>query len=124
LLAKSERLRLNGLFQQAYEKGRTLHSAHLRLTYTKSRPELINKFPLVGFAVSKNFSKKAVLRNKIKRRLREIYRSYRNDPINAGKLKPLGLLVIGAKPGADPKSSFYGYQNLKIELEALFEKLR
>jgi ribonuclease P protein component len=118
VLSKTERIKYSGLFQQAFQKGKTFKSQNLRLTFTQSLPQFQTKLPLVGFVVSKNFSKKAVERNKIKRRLREIYRIFRIDAHNSSKLKSLGLIVVSVKP----ESASLNYDVLKQELEFLLKK--
>lgn len=123
MLTRKERLRYSGLFQQAFEKGKTLSSPNLRVTVTKTRDYCKNQLPLVGFSISKTYSKRAVDRNLIKRRLREIYRLYRMDPTKAEKLHAIGLLVIGVKRATTAESlSKQTYWNLKEELETLLSR--
>lgn len=120
MLTRKERLRYSGLFQQAFEKGKTISSQNLRVTTTKTRDYCKNQLPLVGFSISKAYSKRAVDRNLIKRRLREIYRLYRMNPIHIEKLNALGLLVIGLKKSTTVESiTSKKYNDLKTELESL-----
>lgn len=116
MLKSKERLRLNGLFEQAYQSGKTLTNSCLRLTFTKTLEKFQNQFPLVGFSVSKKFSKRAIDRNRIKRQLREIYRLYRLK--NKSNVTQHGLIVISPKNNALNLS----YDKLKIELENLLDK--
>ena len=74
---------------------------------------------MVGFVISKTYSKKATQRNKIKRRLREIYRLYRSKQENQEKLKAVGLLVIKV----NAKSVINDYQNLANEMHQLLNGL-
>ena len=128
MLSKSERLKYRGLFLQAYQKGKKLSSANLIVNYTPTRADCAERLPFVGFSVSKKYSKKAVLRNLVKRRLREIYRLYRLDESKQAKLKSIGLLVIAVRGSiTDPKDpqeeSRWAYSSLKTELESLLEKM-
>ncbi len=100
MLSRQERIKYKGLFQQAYNKGKTLVSPNFRVSFTKTLAHCADKLPLVGFVVSKNYSKKAVNRNRIKRQVREVYRIYRQNPEHVQRLKSIGLLVITIKPEA------------------------
>jgi len=119
MLPQNERLKLNGLFQQAYQKGKSVSSKNFKIRYTSSLPQLADRMPLVGFVVSKNFSKYAVVRNHIKRKIREVYRLYRLKDSKSGKLKKLGLVVISVKPTFD----LFTYQDIKSELEILLNQI-
>lgn len=119
MLPQGERLKLNGLFQQAYQRGRSLGSKNFKINFTRSLQEFESRMPLVGFVVAKTFSKSAVVRNRIKRKLREIYRLYRLKSTNSPKLKKLGLLVIGIKKDF----ALNDYQSMKVELENLLDKV-
>jgi ribonuclease P protein component len=128
MLSKSERLKYRGLFLQAYEKGKKLTTANLILNYTPTRVDCAGRLPFVGFSVSKKYSKKAVLRNLVKRRLREIYRLYRLDKNKQEKLKSIGLLVIAVRGSiTDPKDlqeeNRWSYATLKTQLEFLLDKI-
>lgn len=125
MLSRSERIKYRGLFLQAYEKGKKLRSKNLRLVYTATRQQESDRLPLSGFTVTKKFSKKAVVRNKVKRRLREIYRIYRQS--HAETLKKIGLLIICVNTeyrGEDLKSqdNRFGYKNLEKELCELLDQ--
>lgn len=122
MLSRQERLKYSGLFQQAYQQGRSFYSKNLKLSYTKTRESHKDLLPFVGITISKNYSKSAVKRNLIKRRLNEIYRLYRQAPDNATRLKTTGLLVIGLKKSTTLESKL-NYQDLKRELEELLNKI-
>ena len=120
MLTKEERLKYSGLFQQAFDKGKSRYSKHFRLTFTKTRDSYKYKLPFVGFTISKNYSKSAVKRNRIKRQLREIYRLYRQDQAQAEKLQDIGLLVFSLKKSTTAAIEF-NYQELKKEIESLLK---
>ena len=121
MLTRPERIKYSGLFTQAFQKGRSLKSKNFKIQFTKSLEQYSSRLPLCGFVVSKNFSKKAVLRNRIKRQIREIYRLYRLKPNNAEKLKKIGLLIFVVK--VDSGHLDASYQELKRELEALLNRI-
>ncbi len=128
MLSKSERLKYRGLFLQAYEKGKKLSSANLLINFTPTRADCAERLPFVGFSVSKKFSKKAVLRNQVKRRLREIYRLYRLDTTKQEQLYKIGLLVIAVRGSiTDPKNpeeaSKWSYKSLEQQLLGLLNKM-
>ena len=85
-MEKRYRLKSNGAFHYVYRKGRSAGTRDLVLYRAKSR----NK--QVGFSVSKKTGN-AVVRNRIKRRLRECFRPLLGDVKN-------GLYVIVARPSA------------------------
>lgn len=123
LLSKKERLKYSGLFQQAYQQGKTLYSKHLRLTFTLTRESYKGALPYVGFSISKDFSKSSVKRNRLRRQLREIYRLYRLLPENANKLKTLGLIVISPQKSISDKNfQSMTYSALREELSSLLSK--
>ena len=64
---KVERLKNRSEFEKVFSKGKFLQGKHLTLAYIRDSKRK------VGFIVSKKV-KGAVIRNKLKRRLREIYR--------------------------------------------------
>lgn len=127
MLSRLERIKYRGLFLQAYQKGQKLNSANLRLVFTPTRSQEQNRLPLLGLTISKKFSKKAVVRNKIRRRLREIYRLYRLEPANRPALQKIGILIIcvnGSYKDEDLKdqTNQFSYHRLQEELLALLAK--
>lgn len=119
LLPKLERLKYSGLFQQAYQKGKPIFSKNFVITFTQTLPAYKDRMPFTGFVVSTAFSKKAVLRNRIKRQMREVYRLYRMDLRRQVKLRQIGLLVISIKKNFALSS----YSDIKQELESLLDKV-
>lgn len=122
MLSKSERLRFNGLFLQAYEKGKCFTSKNLKINFTVTRENYKDKLPFVGFVISKKFSKSAVTRNKYKRGLREVYRLFRLNSENAEKLKAIGLLVISLKNSVKSDKNQSAFNEYRLELEELLRK--
>ena len=98
------RLQKNRAFQYVYRKGHSAACRDLVLLFAKGR-EL-----RVGFSVSKKVGK-AVVRNKVKRRLRECFRPYLGDV-------KTGLYVIVARPSA-AKAAF---RDLQKDVQYLLKK--
>lgn len=69
MLQKENRLRKNKQFNYIYKHGEAKHSAYLSLIFIKTKNEY-----KVGFSVNKKVGK-SVVRNKVKRRLRECFKS-------------------------------------------------
>jgi len=70
MLPIKNRLKKNKDFERVFKKGKIFKENFLYLKIAKNNLES-SRF---GFIVSKKFSKKATVRNKIKRRLRELIR--------------------------------------------------
>lgn len=70
MLPKENRLKKNKDFEMVFKKGKGFSQNFLFLKFIKNNLK-VTRF---GFVVSKKVSKKAVIRNRIKRRLREIVR--------------------------------------------------
>ncbi len=75
MLPKKNRLKKEKDFQEIFKKGRSFKEKFLVIKFRKNQTK-VNRF---GFIVSKKVSKKAVKRNQIKRRLREVVRKNIND---------------------------------------------
>ena len=75
MLAQKNRLKKKKDFDRVFKKGKGFKENFLFMKAVKNGLE-ITRF---GFVVSKAFSKKAVSRNKIKRRLREIIKSKESE---------------------------------------------
>ena len=98
------RLQKNKQFQYVYRRGKSVASRHLVLLYVRNRQLK------VGFSISKKVGN-AVVRNKVKRQLRECVR-----PV-LPKLKP-GYYIIIARTSA-PSAS---YQRLLGDFMYLIKK--
>ena len=74
MLAKQHRLRKNRDFSTVYNRGIRCHSSDLSLRAYR-RPDKFREQPArLGICVSRKVSKRAVCRNRVKRRLREACR--------------------------------------------------
>lgn len=88
MLSAINRLSSRGDFSRLFSKGRAVHAAGVTLkTITNGRESC-----RVGFVVSTKVSKKAVVRNRLRRRLREAVRAH------LGKIKPGYDLVFITRP--------------------------
>lgn len=87
---KKYRLRKRREFNYTYKRGKSLANPCLVLVYKKNRLDVSR----VGFSISKKYGN-AVQRNKIKRRLREIYRK-RLEEIRTG-YDVIFVVRIGAR---------------------------
>jgi len=72
-LYKSEIVRKRNEFKEIFSSTRVMSSPSLTLRWISSPTRKI------GFIVSKDVAQKAVLRNRIKRQLREIYRTNKDE---------------------------------------------
>jgi len=109
MLAQQYRLQKDRDFKLVFEHGKTVSSKFLFFKFKK------NDLPIsrFGFIIGKKISKKATIRNKIKRRLREIIRK------NINNIKPGFDIVVGAKTEVLEKT----YQEIEHEVDCLLKKL-
>ncbi|MFC1613323.1 ribonuclease P protein component [Patescibacteria group bacterium] len=70
MLPKNNRLTKTKDFDNVYKKGRNFFTKILGIKYIKNELDMTR----IGLVISQKISKKAVVRNKTKRRLREILR--------------------------------------------------
>ena len=103
-MEKRYRLQKNKAFQYVYHRGRSAACRDLVMLVAKGRGLK------VGFSVSKKVGN-AVVRNKVKRRLRECFRPH------VGDVKP-GLYVIVARPSAATAT----FQSLEKDVRYLLRK--
>lgn len=95
-------------FQNVFKKGKKFGNRHFQFYYVKNRKNA-NR---LGIIVSKKVSKKAVVRNRIKRRIREAYR------LNESRFRTGYDMIIIAKKRCAEDS----YQDLSRSLNHLFYK--
>lgn len=110
MLRQENRLRRKRDVDNVFKKGKTIAG---KLIFLKIIKNNLNNSRF-GFVISTKISKKAVIRNKIKRQLREIIRK------NLPNIKPGFDVLIIAKPEIIDKK----YQDIKEEVERLLNKAR
>lgn len=110
MLSEKNRLKKKKDFENVFKKGKGFREGFLTLKIGKNNLDRTR----FGFIVSQRISKKATLRNKIKRRLREIVRA---------KMKTIkkGIdVVLITVPGIEKKS----FQEIEKTVERLFKKAK
>jgi len=110
MLAKENRLKKKKDFELVFKNGRILKSKNVFLKYLSSEV----KERKVGFIVSKKVSKKAVERNKVKRRLREIIRK------NKESIKENISIIIIALPSLKNVS----FKEMEIEVKNILDLIK
>jgi ribonuclease P protein component len=110
VLAAQNRLRRREDFARVYAKGRQYNSSHLKLRIYRTGSSDLQ----VGIVVSKKVSKKAVVRNLIKRQLRAIFR------ICLPQLQP-GLQIV-VTVFIKPQEVIPGYKQFEAELTKLLNR--
>ena len=95
MLPKQNRLKLKKDFERIFKQGKGYKQNFLFLKVLENGL----KETRFGFIVSKKISKKAVIRNKLKRRLREVIR----DKLKEEKIRPGIDVVLTAFPGLEEK---------------------
>jgi len=109
MLAKRNRLKRKRDFERVFKKGQGFKQGFL---YLKIKENSL-KSSRFGFIVSKKFSPKATIRNKIKRRLRELVK------IKLPEIKKGIDAIIVVMPGAENE-----FQKLRDTLDKLFKKAK
>ena len=110
MLPKENRLKKKKDFEKLFEEGKSFREKFLALKINKNSLNN-NRF---GFIVSKKVSKKAVMRNKIKRQLREIVRKEIDN-----YQKGFDIAII-ALPGIESKS----FEEMSQALECVLKKIK
>ena len=109
MLPRSERLRLKVDFAGLRQKGQRLNRRHVSLVFCPDD----DYRKLVGFIVSKRVSPKAVIRNRVKRRLRAAY----NEARQWAPAKYNYLII------ARPEAASANYTELEKEVLSLFKRV-
>lgn len=110
MLAKQYRLKKNKEFDLVFQKGKYIGGSLFFLLFKENKLS-DNRF---GFVIGKKISKKATVRNKIRRRISEIIRTIMDN------IKPGFDIVVGAKTEVIGKD----YREIKENLEELFRKAK
>jgi ribonuclease P protein component len=105
MLAKENRLTKKKDFETVFSQGKGIKYGSLYLKYKKNRL----KGCRFGIIVGKNYSKKAVERNKIKRRIREILKEQSAQGLD---------IIVVVSPGAEND-----FEKLKGNVEKLLKKI-
>jgi ribonuclease P protein component len=110
MLPKKNRLRRRRDFEEIITKGSYYKKGGLAVKYLR------NNLPLsrVAFVVSKKVSNKAVVRNKIKRRLRAVLREW------LGEIKKGYDVIFFTQKGIEKKS----FPELESEIEAILKETK
>ena len=111
-LPKAHRLKKRQDYRAVYEKGIRRYSPHLVLIALQIESGNFTQPTMVGISISKKVSKKAVIRNRIKRQIKAVI---------ASKLKAIApgwKVVIVVKP----KAIECKYEHFLRELEELLKK--
>ena len=114
-LPKAHRLRNRKDYRAVYEGGIRRYSPHLTLIALHIQQSAVSTpATMFGISISKKVSKKAVIRNRIKRQIKGIVRS------NLEAIAPGWKVVIVIKP----KAIECKYEHFLRELEELFKKAK
>ena len=108
MLKKKQRVSKE-LFKEVFKKSKTLSSNHLSFRFYRETAVFRSKF---SFIVSKNISKKATIRNLLKRRGYSIIKQ------NLKKIKNSYIGFFSFKKGAE----ILPFGQIKAEVEALLRK--
>lgn len=110
MLSRKYKLRKKNDFKYVFENGKYQDDSFIRLKIAKGNQTEISRF---GFMISSKISKKAVERNKIRRRLERIVQ------LNIKKIKTGFDIIVLAKPEINNKN----YIEIQEALLNLFTKV-
>ncbi|WP_019504996.1 ribonuclease P protein component [Pleurocapsa sp. PCC 7319] len=114
-LPKAHRLRNRQDYRAVYDQGIRRYSPHLTLValFSQAQANLVsNSETMIGISISKKVSKKAVVRNRIKRQIKSVIRA------KLTKMAPGWKIVIVVKP----KAVECKYEHYLRELEELLKQ--
>ncbi len=109
MLPRKHRLKKKKEFERVFKEGKAKKKDFLFIKFIKNNLD-DTRF---GFVVSKKISKKAVVRNKVKRRLREAAREMLSE------IKPGYDIVIVAQKGIEKQDFFQIKENLRQLLKKI-----
>jgi len=107
MLTKTNRLRKEKDFEKLFKKGKSFKNGFLILKIVEND----SKESRFGFIVSQKVSKTATLRNKVKRRLRDIIQQ------NVANIKKGTDVALIALPGLEKKSFLETKESLNVLLK-------
>jgi len=110
MLKKQNRLKKKKDFEKVFKEGKSFKNDFLIVKINENSL----KFPRFGFVVSKKVSGKSVVRNKIKRRLRELVK----EKVRKIEDKSIDCIFI-----ALPKSKNRDFEEIGKVVENLFKKV-
>ena len=113
-LPKPNRLRNRQDYRTVYAQGIRRYSPHLTLIALADRNSQSHLPATFGISISKKVSKKAVVRNRIKRQLKGVIRTYLKE------IEPGWKVVIVVKP----KAIECKYEHFLRELEELLKQTK
>ncbi len=108
MLPKAHRLKKEKDFQEVMKQGRTVSKAFLILKFRKNDLAVTR----IGFVVSQKISKRATIRNRVKRRLKGLARS------SLPRLRSGYDLIFFTKKGIEEKN----FREVEIAAKSLLEK--
>lgn len=117
MLPKEYRLKNNLAFTTTYRLNNVVANRHFILYLGKQISDETQNLK-IGFVVSKKVHKRAVIRNKIKRRLREIFRIKLKDKSSEGIKSYRSLIVIAKSTTID-----IDYRDMEKSIEDLLKRI-
>ncbi len=120
MLKKIYRLNKNSAFSLTYKNNNIIANKFFKIYIGKEKKDL-STYTRFGFVVSKKCSKKAVIRNRLKRLLREIIRIKIKENNLSNEINYLSLIII---PKKDCYSFDFKLNDLEYHLNKILSKIR